>query len=98
MQKTRTLKITERFCDLCGEEIEEHFGQELGKCPQCQRDICPRCIGVYKAEVSKFRGYSGTTLPLTHYSKTLCLECGILYEETLIKSGLSMRIENEEEL
>ena len=84
MIKTRTVKIREVFCDLCGEEITEHFGEELGKCPDCGRDICPHCIGSYKAEVSKFRGYSGTTLPILIFK--CCLECGLKFETRLIEA------------
>ena len=91
MKKTRTIKVVEEFCDLCGEEITEHFGEALGKCPECHRDICPRCTGVYKAEISKFKGYSGVTLPLRKFSRTLCLECGIKFEAKLVEFGLTLK-------
>jgi len=86
--RTRTITIEEQSCDLCGTEIDKHFNEMLGKCDECKRDICPRCMGVYKAEVSKFRGYSGTTLPMETLSKTLCLDCGIKFEAKLIDTGL----------
>jgi hypothetical protein len=89
--KTRTIKIEEKFCDICGAEIDEHFNEPLGKCDECKRDICPRCIGIYKAEVSKFKGYSGTALPIETLSKTLCLDCGTKFEAKLIEAGLIYR-------
>lgn len=91
MKKTRTEKIEETFCDLCGEQIEEHFDQELGKCADCGREICPRCIGYYEATVTKFRGHSGTTVPDLKLSRSLCLECGIKYEVKLLELGLTLK-------
>lgn len=90
MKKTRTIKITERFCDICGDEITEHFGEQLDKCPECGRDMCPKCTGFYKAEVQKFKGYSGTTLPIHTLSKVLCLECGIKFDCKLVEFGLTL--------
>ena len=84
MNKTRTIKITECFCDICGEQITEHFGLQLGKCESCGKDICPKCIGVYTVTVSKFRGYCGNTRECLQ--KTICLPCGTIFESRLIKT------------
>ncbi|KKM83685.1 hypothetical protein LCGC14_1306970, partial [marine sediment metagenome] len=73
------------------EQIFDYFGKELGKCEECGRNICPCCVGVYKAEVSKFKGTSGTTLPEEALSKTLCLECGVRFEAKLIECGFNLR-------
>ena len=91
MIKTRTIKVEEQFCDVCGAEITEHFGEPIGKCEDCKRDICPRCMGIYKAEVSRFKGYSGITDKTL--TKALCLECGTKFEAKLISIGFITKLE-----
>ena len=96
MIKTRTIKVTERFCDLCTIKIDECDGLP-DRCPDCGKHICPRCTGYYKATVSKFHGYSGTTKPLTKISKILCLECGIKFEGKLLELGMALKVMLEPE-
>ncbi len=97
--RIRKIEIKETFCDSCGSIIEDVFNESLPpKCPDCGKTICSRCRGYYKTEVSKFRGHSGTTLPIQILSRTLCLECGVKFEAKLLELGLSLKPVLEKEI
>ena len=83
MIKTKTIKIEEMYCDLCGDEIEGHFGEMANKCFVCGRDMCPNCTNAYKVEITKVRDYTCYTKVCKELSKTLCWECGNEFEDSL---------------